>query len=97
MHFLKKERTRYSGFTVYNDEQDGVGILSLNLLVGAICTRQVKLQEHIGQARIFCFIALFAGRHTESAGHVGLPAPGSTRNEQVPALRDVLTGCETFD
>lgn len=43
------------------------------------------------------FIALFAGLHTESAGHVGLPAPGSTRDEQVPVLRDVLTSCETFD
>ena len=32
-----------------NNEQDGVGILGLNLLVGAICTRQIKLQEHIGQ------------------------------------------------
>ena len=43
------------------------------------------------------FIALFAGLHTESAGHVGLPAPGSTRDEQVPVLRDVLTGCKTFN
>lgn len=40
---------------------------------------------------------LFAGSHTESGGHVGLPAPGSTRDEQVPVLRDVLTGCETLD
>ena len=43
------------------------------------------------------FIALFAGLHTASAGHVSLPAPGSTCDEQVPVLRDVLTGCETFD
>ena len=31
-----------------NDDRDG-GILGLNLLVGAICTRQIKLQEYIGQ------------------------------------------------
>ena len=37
-----------------NDEQDGVGILGLNLFVGAICTHQFKLQEHIGQAHILC-------------------------------------------
>src|SRR5699024_12252827 len=35
--------------------------------------------------------------HTESAGHVGLSTPGSTRNEQVPVLRDILTGCKTFN
>lgn len=52
-----------------NDEQDGVGILGLNLLVGAICTRQIKLQEHIGQAHILCFIALFAGFHTYTVNH----------------------------
>lgn len=42
-----------------NDEQDGGGILGLNLLVGAICTRQIKLQKHIGQAHILCVVCLF--------------------------------------
>lgn len=80
-----------------NDEQDRVGIFGLNLLVGAICTHRLKIQEHVGQAHILCFITLFAGFHVESAGHVGLTAPGRTRNEQIPVLRDVLTGCETFN
>ena len=74
-----------------------VGIFGLNLLVGTICTRQLKLQEHVGQAHILCFIARLQACHTESAGHVDLPTPGSTCDEQVSVLRDVLTGCETFD
>ena len=43
------------------------------------------------------FYSAVCSFHTESASHVGLPAPGSTRDEQIPVLRDVLTGCETFD
>ena len=59
-----------------NNEQDGVGIFGLNLLVGAICTRQLKLQEHVGQAHILCFVTLFAGFHAEGAGHIGLTVRG---------------------
>lgn len=80
-----------------NDEKDGVRILGLDLLVRAIRTRQIELQEHIRQAHILCFVTLFAGFHTKCAGHVGLPTSGSACDEQVPVFGDVLTGCQPLN
>ena len=80
-----------------NDEKNGVGVLCLNSLVGAICTCQIKLKKHIRQANVLRFVSLLAGFHTESAGHVGFAAPGSPSDEQVPMLRDVFASCQSFD
>ena len=80
-----------------NDEQDWISVLCLNLLVGAVCTRQIELQEHVRQTHILCLVALFAGFHAESTCHVGLSASSCAGDEQVPMFRDVLTGRQMLD
>ena len=79
------------------NNQTGFGIFGLNLLVGTICTRQLKLQEHVGQAHILCFVTLLASFHAEGAGHVGLAAPRGTGDEQIAMLCDVFTGCKALN
>lgn len=80
-----------------NDEKDGVGILSLNLLVSAIATSYIKLEEHIRQANVLCPIALFTGFHAKCTGHVSLTASGGPCNEKVPMLGDILADCQSFN
>ena len=48
-------KVRTGGSKSPRNNQTGFGIFGLNLLVGTICTRQLKLQEHVGQAHILCF------------------------------------------
>ena len=80
-----------------NDEENRVGILGLNLLVSAVGTGHIEFKEHIRQADVLRFVALFIGLHAKGAGHVDLATSGSPSDEQVPMLCDILTACQPLD
>ena len=81
---------------VQNEQHRG-SVLGKNLLVVALSTRHIELNEQIGQPDIPDRVILLAGLHTKGTGHIGLAASGGPGNEDVPELRDVVAGAQPLN
>lgn len=80
-----------------NDQQNWVGVFPLDLFVCAVITSHLQFQEQIQQANILRLVTLFACSHPECACQIGLSAPSSSSNKEIPVFCDVFTGCKPLN
>ena len=62
---------------------------------GEMKTAQAEINDQIGESNILHWQELPGRRHTERTGKIGLSAAGSTQQNDVVVLMDVVAGTET--
>lgn len=89
------DRIRFTEQTV-QDEHEGALTLPQKLFPLILEIGLAISGEHVGQAHVLDLEIVIAGISTESVGQIGLARAGSTDDDDVEVLQDVLIAFQAF-